>query len=167
MPFKEIKPKSGEGVVSKFAEMRPATDENGKPLKGQYSLQVLADRLEIVLGEVTYLAAAVGMDGSTLLSLLLEAFSNEAIGGNTRGRQTDLVLPPYAYRLSCLVCAQPACSGVFFDNTESGFASRFVFARSRRPRSARRAAAETGRHVGGGRRPNPAWPILNAAGNAD
>lgn len=69
MPFKEIKPKSGEGVVSKFAEMRPATDENGKPLKGQYSLQVLADRLEIVLGEVTYLAAAVGMDGSTLLSL--------------------------------------------------------------------------------------------------
>lgn len=133
VPFKEIKPKSGEGVVSKFAEMRPATDENGKPLKGQYSLQVLADRLEIVLGEVTYLAAAVGMDGSTLLSLLLEAFSNETIGGNTRGRQTDLVLPPYAYRLSCLVCAQPACSGVFFDNTESGFASRFVFARAGDP----------------------------------
>lgn len=33
VPFKEIKPKSGEGVVSKFAEMRPATDENGKPVE--------------------------------------------------------------------------------------------------------------------------------------
>lgn len=133
VPFREIKPKSGEGVISKFAEMRPATDEEGKTLKGQYSLQVLADRLEIVLGEVTYLATAIGMDGSTLLSLLLEAFSNETIGGNTRGRQSDLVLPPYAYRLSCLVCAQPACTGVFFDNVESGFASRFVFARAGDP----------------------------------
>lgn len=133
VPFREVKPKSGEGVVSKFAEMRPDTDEDGKTLKGQYSLQVLADRLEIVLGEVTYLTTAIGMDGSTLLSLLLEAFSNETIGGNTRGRQSDLVLPPYAYRLSCLVCAQPACTGVFFDNVESGFASRFVFARAGDP----------------------------------
>lgn len=131
--FREIKPKSGEGVVSKFAEYAPATDQDGKAIKGQFELDVHTDRLEIVLGEIGYLSAAIGMDGSTLLSLLLEAFSNETIGGNTRGRQSDLVLPPYSYRLSCVVCAQPACSGVIFDNAESGFASRFVFARAGDP----------------------------------
>jgi len=133
LPFREIKPKSGEGVIAKFAEMVPAVDQDGKPVKGKFDRVIHADRLEIVLGEINYLAAAIGTDGSTLLSLLLEAFSNERIGGNTRGKQSDLTLPPYAYRLSCVVCAQPACSGVIFDNAESGFASRFVFARAGDP----------------------------------
>lgn len=126
-PMKELKPKTGESIVSKFAAMVQDKDEKGKPIPGQYHLKVLTDRVELVQTEVAALGASFKMDGSTMLATLLQAFSNESIGAETRQKTSSVVLCPYSYRLSAILGVQPSEAHVLFDNTSVGFAGRFIF----------------------------------------
>lgn len=126
-PMKELKPKTGESVVSKFAAMVQNKDEKGKPIPGQYHLRVLTDRVELVQTEIAALGASFKMDGSTMLSTLLQAFSNESIGAETRQKTSSVVLCPYSYRLSAILGVQPSEAHILFDNASVGFAGRFIF----------------------------------------
>lgn len=126
-PMLELKPKTGESIVSKFVSMVQDKDDKGKPIPRQYHPEIRTDRVELVQTEVNALGASFKTDGSTMLTTLLQAFSNEYIGAETRAKSSSVVLPPYSYRLSSILGVQPSESHVIFDNSSVGFASRFIF----------------------------------------
>lgn len=126
--MRAIKPKTGEGIVTAFVTREERRDENGKVLKGQYAHRLQTDRALIELSEVTDLRTSMAGEGSTMLATLLQAFSGETLGGNTRTERSNVTLPPNTYRLSSVIAAQPSQCDVFFSNAEVGFASRFLFA---------------------------------------
>ncbi|KAA8829712.1 hypothetical protein [Bifidobacterium myosotis] len=126
-PMLELKPKTGESIVSKFVSMVQDKDDKGKPIPKQYHPEIRTDRVELVQTEVNALGVSFKTDGSTMLVTLLQAFSNEYIGAETRAKSSSVVLPPYSYRLSSILGVQPSESHVIFDNSSVGFASRFIF----------------------------------------
>lgn len=138
--LEEVKPKTGESIPAKFVAKVPATDGDGKPVKGEYMDKVMTDRCLLLMPEVVSLKAAMSRQGSTILPTLLESFSNEPLGDDTKGKQFQIKLPPYAYRLAAVVGVQPNNAGVLFDEAQTGLAGRFAYmpsvdtdAPSRRP----------------------------------
>lgn len=125
--LEEVKPKTGESIPAKFVAKIPATDGDGKTIKGEYADKVITDRCLLYMPEVVSLKAAMSRQGSTILPTLLESFSNEALGDDTKGRQYQIKLPPYAYRLSAVVGVQPNNAGVLFDEAQTGLAGRFAY----------------------------------------
>lgn len=132
-PFTEIKPKTGESIPAKFIDKIPMVDAEGKTVKGEYTDKCVTDRCLVFVPEIVSLRAAMSKQGSNLLPTLLEAFSNEPLGDDTKGKQYQIKLPPYSYRLSGLVGVQPNNSGVIFDEANTGLAGRFVFMPSTDP----------------------------------
>lgn len=138
--LEEVKPKTGESIPAKFVAKVPATDGDGKPIKGEYMDKVMTDRCLLLMPEVVSLKAAMSRQGSIILPTLLESFSNEPLGDDTKGKQFQIKLPPYAYRLAAVVGVQPNNAGVLFDEAQTGLAGRFAYmpsvdtdAPSRRP----------------------------------
>lgn len=125
--LEEVKPKTGESIPAKFVAKIPATDGNGKPIKGEYADKVMTDRCLLYMPEVVSLKAAMGRQGSTILPTLLESFSNEPLGDDTKGRQYQIKLPPYFYRLAAVVGVQPSNAGILFDEAQTGLAGRFIY----------------------------------------
>lgn len=128
--LEEVKPKTGESIPAKFVEKIPATDGEGKPIKGEYVDKVLTDRCLLYLPEIVSLKAAMGRQGSTILPTLLESFSNEPIGGDAQGHQYRIKVLPYAYRLSAVVGVQPSNAATIFDEAQTGLAGRFIYVSS-------------------------------------
>lgn len=128
-----LKPKTGEGIVTAFVTREERRDENGKTMKGEYRHRIQTDRALIELTEVTDLRTSMASEGSTMLATLLQAFSGETVGGNTRTERSNVTLPPNSYRLSSVIAAQPSQADVFFGNADVGFAARFLFANAGDP----------------------------------
>ena len=125
--LEEVKPKTGESIPAKFVAKVPATDGDGKPIKGEYMDKVMTDRCLLLMPEVVSLKAAMSRQGSIILPTLLESFSNEPLGDDTKGKQFQIKLPPYAYRLAAVVGVQPNNAGVLFDEAQTGLAGRFAY----------------------------------------
>ena len=123
----EVKPKTGESIPAKYVSKIPAVDADGKQIKGEYTDKVVSDRLLVFMPEIVSMRAAMSRQGSTLLPSLLESFSNEPLGDDTKGKQYQLKLPAYAYRLAAVVGVQPSNSGTLFDETQTGLAGRFLY----------------------------------------
>ena len=125
--LEEVKPKTGESIPAKFIAKVPAVDGDGKQIKGEYMDKVMTDRCLLYMPEVVSLKAAMSRQGSTILPTLLESFSNEPLGDDTKGRQYQIKLPSYAYRLASVVGVQPSNAGVLFDEAQTGLAGRFAY----------------------------------------
>ena len=126
-PLEEIKPKTGESIPAKFVAKVPAVDGDGKQIKGEYADKVLTDRCLLYMPEIVSLRAAMNRQGSVILPVLLESFSNEPIGDDTKGKQFQTKLPSYGYRLAAVVGVQPTNAGVLFDEAQTGLAGRFIY----------------------------------------
>lgn len=129
----EVKPKTGESIPARFVAKTPATDGDGKQVKGEYTDKVVTDRALVFVPEIVSMRAAMSRQGSTLLPVLLEAFSNEPMGDDTKGKQYQIKLPPYSYRLSSVVGVQPNNSGTLFNEAQTGLAGRFAYMPSTDP----------------------------------
>lgn len=125
--LEEVKPKTGESIPAKFVSKIPATDGDGKTIKGEYKDEVVTDRCLLYMPEVVGLKAAMGRQGSTILPTLLESFSNEPLGEDTKGKQFQIKIPSYAYRLAAVVGVQPNNADVLFNEAQTGLAGRFVY----------------------------------------
>lgn len=125
--MEEVKPKTGESVPAKYVAKIPAVDGDGKPIKGEYADKVMTDRCLLYMPEVVSLKAAMGRQGSTILPTLLESFSNEPLGDDTKGKQFQIKIPPYAYRLAAVIGVQPSNANVLFAEAQTGLAGRFIY----------------------------------------
>lgn len=125
--MEEVKPKTGESIPAKYVAKIPAVDADGKPIKGEYADKVMTDRCLLYMPEVVSLKAAMGRQGSTILPTLLESFSNETLGDDTKGKQFQIKIPPYAYRLAAVIGVQPSNANVLFDAAQTGLAGRFIY----------------------------------------
>lgn len=125
--MEEVKPKTGESIPAKYVAKMPAVDADGKPIKGEYADKIMTDRCLLYMPEVVSLKAAMGRQGSTILPTLLESFSNEPLGDDTKGKQFQIKIPPYAYRLAAVIGVQPSNANVLFDAAQTGLAGRFVY----------------------------------------
>lgn len=132
-PLMEVKPKTGESIPAKYVRREQVTDMDGKPVKGEYRDKVVTDRLLAVVPEIVSLRAAMQRQGSVILPVLLEGFSNEPLGDDTKGAEYRIKLPPYAYRLSSSVGTQPYNSDILFDEKDTGLAGRFLYMRTDDP----------------------------------
>lgn len=126
-PLVEVKPKTGESIPAKYVTKIGATDHDGKPIKGEYVDKLVSDRCLVFMPEIVSLRAAMSKQGSTLLPALLEGFSNEPLGDDTKGKQYQIKLPPYSYRLSAVVGVQPSNADTLFAETNTGLAGRFIY----------------------------------------
>lgn len=125
--MEEVKPKTGESIPAKYVAKVPAVDADGKPIKGEYADKVMTDRCLLYMPEVVSLKAAMGRQGSTILPTLLESFSNEPLGDDTKGKQFQIKIPPYAYRLAAVIGVQPSNANVLFAEAQTGLAGRFIY----------------------------------------
>lgn len=125
--MEEVKPKTGESIPAKYVAKIPAVDADGKPIKGEYADKVMTDRCLLYMPEVVSLKAAMGRQGSTILPTLLESFSNEPLGDDTKGKQFQIKIPPYAYRLAAVIGVQPSNANVLFAEAQTGLAGRFIY----------------------------------------
>lgn len=125
--MEEVKPKTGESIPAKYVAKVPAVDADGKPIKGEYADKIMTDRCLLYMPEVVSLKAAMGRQGSTILPTLLESFSNEPLGDDTKGKQFQIKIPPYAYRLAAVIGVQPSNANVLFAEAQTGLAGRFVY----------------------------------------
>ncbi|NEG88603.1 DUF3987 domain-containing protein [Bifidobacterium aerophilum] len=129
----EVKPKTGESIPAKFVSKIPKLDADGKPVKGEYEDDIVASKCLVLIPEIVSLRASMNRQGSTMLPTLLEGFSNEPLGDDTKGKQYQIKIPPYAYRLAGVVGVQPSNSGVLFDEADTGLAGRFLYMPSTDP----------------------------------
>lgn len=129
----EVKPKTGESIPAKYVSKVPALDSDGKPVKGEYTDEIVASKCLVLIPEIVSLRASMNRQGSTMLPTLLEGFSNEPLGDDTKGKQYQIKIPPYAYRLAGVVGVQPSNSGVLFDEADTGLAGRFLYLPSTDP----------------------------------
>lgn len=125
--MEEVKPKTGESIPAKYVAKVPAVDADGKPIKGEYADKVMTDRCLLYMPEVVSLKAAMGRQGSTILPTLLESFSNEPLGDDTKGKQFQIKIPPCAYRLAAVIGVQPSNANVLFAEAQTGLAGRFIY----------------------------------------
>lgn len=128
--MRTLKPRTGEGIISSFAHREERKDADGKRMKGEYETVVDTPQRFIELPEITAFTSAVNKQDSTVLETVLNAYSNEEIGGATRGVQSNIVLPPYSYRLSAVLGAQPTETGVIYDRSGTGLAARLLYTTS-------------------------------------
>jgi hypothetical protein len=132
-PLREVSPKTGESIPAEYITKIPAVDGDGKPIKGEYTDKIISDRCLMFMPEILSMGAAMSRQGSTLLPILLTAFSNEPLGDDTKGKQYQMKMPPYSYRFAALVGVQPSNSGILFDQTNAGLAGRFIYLPSTDP----------------------------------
>jgi hypothetical protein len=124
----EIKPKTGESIPGIYLKRGPVIDGDGKPVKNEYEYTPKTDRALITLPEISALETSFKRPENTLLSTLLEGYSNETLGDDIKNRDDRLPkLPPYSYRLSAIIGMQPVKSGALLDNAGVGLAGRFLY----------------------------------------
>lgn len=104
---------SGEGVAAAFVP--PKGD--AEPLT----------RAIINVPEVDTLAGLASRQGSILLAQLKSAAMGEQLGQSNASEATTRIVAAHSYRLCMSVGAQPAHTGVLFDDTTGGTPQRFLW----------------------------------------
>ncbi|MDV8022003.1 hypothetical protein [Rhodococcus sp. IEGM 1330] len=105
---------SGEGIAATFV---PPKKEGVEPIT----------RAIINVSEIDSLAGIASRQGSILLAQLKSAAMGEQLGQGNSSEATTRIVPPHSYRLCMSVGAQPAHTGVLFDDTTGGTPQRFLW----------------------------------------
>ncbi|WP_152530412.1 hypothetical protein [Rhodococcus sp. JG-3] len=105
---------SGEGIAATFV---PPKKEGVEPIT----------RAIINVSEIDSLAGIASRQGSIVLAQLKSAAMGEQLGQGNSSEATTRIVPPHSYRLCMSVGAQPAHTGVLFDDTTGGTPQRFLW----------------------------------------
>ncbi|MGC0362921.1 hypothetical protein ABH922_000905 [Rhodococcus sp. 27YEA15] len=105
---------SGEGIAATFV---PPKKEGVEPIT----------KAIINVPEIDTLAGIASRQGSILLAQLKSAAMGEQLGQANSSEATTRIVPPHSYRLCMSVGAQPAHTGVLFDDTTGGTPQRFLW----------------------------------------
>jgi len=112
---------SGEGIPHTY--MRHVPGKRGEPgTVEQHNTRAL-----FRAPEVDTLAALKGRQGSTLLPVLRDAWSGDALGFGYADATRRLPLSAHTYRLCLIVGIQPARAGVLLDDADGGTPQRFLW----------------------------------------
>lgn len=105
---------SGEGIAATFV---PPKKEGIEPIT----------KAIINVPEIDTLAGIASRQGSILLAQLKSAAMGEQLGQANSSEATTRIVPPHTYRLCMSVGAQPAHTGVLFNDTTGGTPQRFLW----------------------------------------
>ncbi|MYV28109.1 hypothetical protein GQ649_12895 [Rhodococcus sp. DSM 6344] len=105
---------SGEGIAATFV---PPKKEGVEPIT----------KAIINVPEIDTLAGIASRQGSILLAQLKSAAMGEQLGQANSSEATTRIVPPHTYRLCMSVGAQPAHTGVLFNDTTGGTPQRFLW----------------------------------------
>lgn len=105
---------SGEGIAATFV---PPKKEGVEPIT----------KAIINVPEIDTLAGIASRQGSILLAQLKSAAMGEQLGQANSSEATTRIIPPHTYRLCMSVGAQPAHTGVLFNDTTGGTPQRFLW----------------------------------------
>lgn len=105
---------SGEGIAATFV---PPKKEGIEPIT----------KAIINVPEIDTLAGIASRQGSILLAQLKSAAMGEQLGQANSSEATTRIIPPHTYRLCMSVGAQPAHTGVLFNDTTGGTPQRFLW----------------------------------------
>ncbi|MGB7236889.1 MAG: hypothetical protein WBD41_13010, partial [Rhodococcus sp. (in: high G+C Gram-positive bacteria)] len=105
---------SGEGIAATFV---PPKKEGVEPIT----------RAIINVPEIDTLAGIASRQGSILLAQLKSAAMGEQLGQGNASEATTRIVAPHTYRLCMSVGAQPAHTGVLFNDTTGGTPQRFLW----------------------------------------
>ena len=105
---------SGEGIAATFM---PPKKPDTPPIA----------RAIISVPEIDTLAGLAARQGSVLLAQLKSAAMGEQLGQSNASEATTRIVAPHSYRLCMSVGAQPAHTGVLFDDTTGGTPQRFLW----------------------------------------
>lgn len=105
---------SGEGIAATFM---PPKKPDTPPIT----------RAIISVPEIDTLAGLAARQGSVLLAQLKSAAMGEQLGQSNASEATTRIIAPHSYRLCMSVGAQPAHTGVLFDDTTGGTPQRFLW----------------------------------------
>lgn len=105
---------SCEGIAATFV---PPKKEGVEPIT----------RAIINVSEIDSLAGIASRQGSIVLAQLKSAAMGEQLGQGNSSEATTRIVPPHSYRLCMSVGAQPAHTGVLFDDTTGGTPQRFLW----------------------------------------
>lgn len=105
---------SGEGIAATFM---PPKKPDTPP----------TTRAIISVPEIDTLAGLAARQGSVLLAQLKSAAMGEQLGQSNASEATTRIIAPHSYRLCMSVGAQPAHTGVLFDDTTGGTPQRFLW----------------------------------------
>lgn len=104
---------SGEGIAATFVPPK-----EGEPIT----------RAIISVPEIDTLAGIASRQGSILLAQLKSMAMGEQLGQSNASLATTRIIAPHSYRACMSVGAQPAHTGVLFDDTTGGTPQRFLWA---------------------------------------
>lgn len=119
-------PSGGEAVGRRIVSV--VQENDGKPRRKSNNRHV-----EVKYYEGLALQQMASRKGSTITSMLLQAFSNEPIGTETKKESESSQALPYTYRMGVSVAVQPENMGWFYDNETSGLAQRFLWSQAADP----------------------------------
>ncbi|SIR98545.1 hypothetical protein [Williamsia sterculiae] len=105
---------SGEGIAATFV---PPKKEGVEPIT----------RAIISVPEIDTLAGLASRQGSILLAQLKSMAMGEQLGQSNASEATTRIIAPHTYRACMSVGAQPAHTGVLFDDTTGGTPQRFLW----------------------------------------
>ena len=105
---------SGEGIAATFV---PPKKEGVEPIT----------RAIVNVPEIDTLAGIASRQGSILLAQLKSAAMGEQLGQANSSESTTRIVPAHTYRLCMSVGAQPAHTGVLFNDSTGGTPQRFLW----------------------------------------
>jgi hypothetical protein len=121
-PAVKLQVGSGEGLIHAFAVA--AKDKDSK----QWTVQRIRWNVLFDVSEVDVLSALTGgRSGSTLLGMLRQAWSGEALGRSTASAERNVSIPEHSYRLSLIVGVQPERAGALMADAGGGTPQRFLW----------------------------------------
>lgn len=123
-------PRSGEGLMAIFSalENEPPLVEGGKPEQVNTCVNM---RAALSFPEVSSLASALDIKGSSLAGKLCEAWTGSPLSARVRDTAKTLRVPRYGYRLTLFVGAQPQNGGELLKHTGTGLPQRILWANGR------------------------------------
>lgn len=123
-------PRSGEGLMAMFSalESEPPLAEGGKPVQVNTCVNM---RASLSFPEVSSLASALDIKGSSLAGKLCEAWTGSPLSARVRDTAKTLKVPRYGYRLTLFVGAQPQNGGELLKHTGTGLPQRILWANGR------------------------------------
>lgn len=121
--MKPVSPGSGEGLVKVYGHVVKRPKEDG----GGWATKRVADAALLSAPEVDTLVALGSRQGSTLLPLLRQAWSGEALGFAYSDPEKALHIERHRYRMGLVLGVQPGRAAPLLDDADGGTPQRFLW----------------------------------------
>jgi hypothetical protein len=132
---------SGEGIPHAFGFVKydKSADE--------YNLVRIAFTVLIEITEIDTLVALQSRMGSTLSPTLRQLYSGERLGFGYADVKKKIIIPPHTYRSCVIAGVQPGRGAVILNDTDGGFAQRWLWLPATDPRATNSSGADPKRLI--------------------